>query len=182
MTDAYQYYQTMHNDKIMLCYKGKLTSELIFTLLQFAEAKFYALKTDYSTRKKIINILIETLQNIYHHSDSNQEEEQEALVMIGKEHDNYIVITGNYVAQDNVEGLINRIREANELNDQALREKYRDVLDAKTKTEPQVGIGAGIGILDIARRSGQKIDYSLHSTKDNKFFFTLEVKISEKTK
>ncbi|GAB4161004.1 MAG: biofilm formation regulator kinase SiaB [Candidatus Dojkabacteria bacterium] len=180
MTDVYQYYQTMHNDKIILCYKGKLTSELIFTLLQFAEAKFYALKTDYATRKKIINILVETLQNIYHHSDLNKE--QESIVMIGKEQENYVVVTGNYIAEENIEGLIKRIEEANELNDQALREKYRTILDAKAKTEPQLGTGAGIGILDIARRSGQKIDYSLHPIDENKSFFTLEVKISEKIK
>ena len=52
-------------------------------------------------KKKVFNILVECLQNLYHHVDKNDEtiyvaqEDKSALLMIAKTSEAYIITTGN---------------------------------------------------------------------------------------
>ena len=59
--------------------------------------------------------MVECLQNVYHHLDAIEATEtvsindKRALLMIGKEESDYYVITGNYILNDRVEGVRNKL-------------------------------------------------------------------------
>ena len=59
----------MEKNDILLSFKGAITSELLTSVLQIMENKMEDLNEAPKTRKKVFNVLVECLQNLYHHID-----------------------------------------------------------------------------------------------------------------
>jgi hypothetical protein len=180
MLDVHKHYDLLSEDKVMLSYRGRVNGDLITSLLQFAEAKFSELQTAPVIRKKLINILVETLQNIFHHGrnphDSTHPDDS-SLLMITREEDGYLVITGNHVSAAKAQAMKLRLDRINAMSKEELSMNYRHILSTKEKAPDTAG--AGIGMIDIARRSGKKIEYSMRSIDDDCYFFCMQIKIVE---
>jgi hypothetical protein len=179
MIDIYEYYKSMQSKNIVLAYKGNISEELFNSLLQIAENKLGKIELKYKTRKKVFNILVEILQNVFHHIDGEEEEENQDLLsivfLLSKYETDYKIITGNHILQSKVDELKSKIDFINAMNEQELRSVYRQTLYKGDISEKG---GAGLGIIDIARRSGEKINYSFKKVDEFYSFFSLEVKIS----
>src|SRR5688572_14853494 len=79
-----------------------ITSELLTTILSIMESKMDHIDENPKVKKKVFNILVECLQNLYHHIDQDEivhvvAEERSALLMIAKIGDTYQITTGNYM-------------------------------------------------------------------------------------
>jgi hypothetical protein len=178
MIDAYKYYQDMEEKHVMLLFKGNITSDLLSSILKITESKLDTIQEEPKIKKRVFNILVEILQNVYHHLDERQDEliEEElktAILMLGKEDDSYVIITGNYILNDRVEKVRARIDELNLMTKEELKAKYQEVLANEGFSEKG---GAGLGFIDILRKSGNKIEYDFRSVDEQFSFFTLNVK------
>ena len=69
MVDIYDFYDKMERNNIMLSFKGDVTSELLTSILQIMETKLDNMQEEPKTKKKVYNVLVECLQNLYHHMD-----------------------------------------------------------------------------------------------------------------
>lgn len=182
MIDIFDFYDKMERNNILLSFKGNITSELLTSILVIIENKLENLDESPKVKKKVYNVLVECLQNLYHHMDEipNQEgdtddSKRSAIFMIGKEDSDYKIITGNYMYSENVEGLKGKMDKVNSLTPEELKAYYKEVLNNGMMSEKG---GGGLGMIDIARKSGQKLDYEFLPI-DNKYtFFTLNIKIS----
>lgn len=182
MVDIYDFYDKMERSQIMLSFKGDITSELLTSILQIMENKMDNLQEEPKIKKKVYNVLVECLQNLYHHmdeiqnnNDSLEEKARTAIFMIGKIDDQYSVITGNYIRNDNIESLKKRLDEINNFSKEELKEYYRKTLN---NGEMSAKGGGGLGMIDIARKSGSKLDYDFQPLDPKYSFFSLKVKIS----
>ncbi|HYG37468.1 MAG TPA: SiaB family protein kinase [Cytophagales bacterium] len=178
MIDIYEYYQNMQSKNIVLAYKGNVSEEMFNSLLQTAESKLGKIELRSRLRKKVFNILVEILQNIYHHYDANEGENQELtsiLFLLNKNETEYQIITGNHIHHSKVAELKAKIDSINSLSEEELKSVYRQTLYKGGVSNKG---GAGLGIIDIARRSGEKINYNFKKINENYSFFSLEVKIS----
>ena len=135
--DVFDIYDKMERNNILLSFKGEITSDLLTSILQIMENKMENMQEEPKMKKKVYNVLVECLQNLYHHLDEVAEVDFEkvrsAIFMIGKIEGNYSIITGNYILNENINGLKNRLDEVNGLS----KEEIREVL-------LQVGIYGGI--------------------------------------
>ena len=59
----------MERDYVLLAFKGSITSELLSSVFQIMESKMEDLKDAPKIRKRVFNVLVECLQNLYHHID-----------------------------------------------------------------------------------------------------------------
>lgn len=180
MLDIHKHYDLLSADNVMLSYRGRVNGDLITSLLQFAEAKFSELQTAPIIRKKVLNILVETLQNVFHHGrnpHSNNRPDDQSLLVITHESDGYLIIIGNHLNASKAQGMKLRLDRINAMTREELSENYRSILINKEKT-PETA-GAGIGMIDIARRSGRKIEYSLREVDEDCYFFCMQIKIAE---
>ncbi|MCH8331945.1 MAG: hypothetical protein IH946_11320 [Bacteroidetes bacterium] len=190
MIDAFQYYRDMDESNIMLLFKGVITSDLLSSILQITENRLQDLQEDSRTKKRVFNVLVECLQNVYHHMDSNKEEmdkddeisdteftgtRRAAILMIGKQDSEYFIVTGNNVMKDKTDKLKERIDHLNTLTREELKDVYHDVLANEGFSDKG---GAGLGFIDILRKSGEKLEYSIKSIDDKYSFFSLKAKIS----
>jgi hypothetical protein len=177
MIDIYGFYENMARNNILLSFKGDLTTELLDSLLQIIENKMEKMQEEPKIRKKVFNVLVECLQNLYHHTDelSGTTPSKTILLMIGKDNEKYHISTGNYILNEKVPLLKSRIDQINSLSKEELKAYYQNALN-NNEISPKGG--GGLGMIDIARKSGHKLDYQFMSINENHSFFGLQVKIS----
>lgn len=180
MLDIFDFYDKMERNNIMLSFKGNITSELLTSVLQIMESKLDNMDEPPAVKKKVYNVLVECLQNLYHHTDKMAEEDESlskksAIFMIGKVEDHYKIVTGNYMLKENIQILKERIDHVNSLDKEQLKSYYKEVLNNGTMSAKG---GGGLGIIDIARKSGQKLDYNFMDVNENFSFFTLNINIA----
>lgn len=179
MLDIYDFYDKMERNHILLSFKGDITSELLTSILQIMESKLENLQEEPKVKKKVYNVLVECLQNLYHHMDevdkSQMDKTRSAIFMIGKTNGQYTIITGNYIRVENVEGLDARLKEINTMTQEQLKEYYKKVL---ANGEMSAKGGGGLGMIDIARKTGEKLNFAFMPIDDKYSFFSLNIKIS----
>lgn len=169
----------MEKNNILLSFKGEITSELLASILQIMENKMDNMREEPKIKKKVYNVLVECLQNLYHHLDEVSETASDkirsAIFTIGKLDNKYSIITGNYILNENINGLRNRLDEVNSLSKEELKEYYKKVLN---NGEMSMKGGGGLGMIDIARKTGEKLEYNFLEIDNKVSFFTLNIKVS----
>ncbi len=168
----------MERNNILLSFKGEITSDLLTSILQIMENKMENMQEEPKMKKKVYNVLVECLQNLYHHLDEITETDEKirsAIFTIGKLDNKYSIVTGNYILNENISGLRNRLDEVNSLNRDELKEYYKRVLN---NGEMSLKGGGGLGMIDIARKTGEKLEYNFLEIDNKVSFFTLNIKVS----
>ena len=180
MLDLFDFYDKMERHNILLSFKGDITSDLLTSILHIMESKMDDMQEEPKTKKKVYNVLVECLQNLYHHMDEAQmegaERSRSAIFMIGKQDNAYTIFTGNYILNENVNGLKGRLDEVNSLSKEELKDYYKQVLN---NGEMSLKGGGGLGMIDIARKTGQKLHYNFQSIDNKVSFFSLNIKITQ---
>ena len=67
-----------------------------------------------------------------------------------------------------------KIDKINSLNKDELKDMYKFILNHQKLSAKG---GGGLGLVDIARKTGSKLVYSFFNYNDNYYFFNLEIKI-----
>lgn len=176
-------YDELERQRVMLSFKGELSPELITVILGLVERKLDAIEPDHKARKRVFNVVVECLQNLYHHNGHLRTEgdntvatsEPHGVVMIARTATGYSVLTGNFMAGGDVESLKSHLDQINALAPEALREWYRAKLNDGQYSSAG---GGGLGMIDIARRSGGKLEYGFVPYDQNHAFFSLNVNVN----
>jgi hypothetical protein len=146
--------------------------------LKIIEERLNRTEDDLKTKKKVYNVLVECLQNLCHHIEESAPEEnfgtKTAILMIYTDNNIYHVLTGNYIQNKNVDHLRNWLDQINSVSKEELRELYKKILNNEQFSEKG---GGGLGFIDIARKSGQKLNYNFKPVNDNVSFFSFQINI-----
>ena len=180
MESIHDFYNQMEKANVMLSFKGEVTSDLLTSILQIMESKMETIEEPPRIKKKVYQILVECLQNLYHHLDDNDFKtkinEKTALFMIKKEDGEYSIMTGNFISNNNVDLMKVSLDRINGMDKAELKDYYKEVLN---NGEMSAKGGGGLGIIDIARKSGKKLDYTFNKIDDEYSFFSLHIKVAQ---
>ncbi|MCR6641836.1 MAG: SiaB family protein kinase [Sporocytophaga sp.] len=175
MKYIYEIHRIMSDKSLILVYEGEFTQEITKSVLVMAERNMDYTGEESNIKRKVFNVMVECLQNICKHADSVQEKEKEAIFMIGKESDYYIITSGNYIINSDVPYLKSKLEKINSLDKDGLKVLYKDMI---SKSEISDKGGAGLGFVDIARKSGEKLEFEFEHVNDVYSFFSFKTKIS----
>jgi hypothetical protein len=176
------YFSEKPDGNIILFYKGNVDSDVINHVLDTVENKMVAVNEQSRLRKKVYNVLVESLQNLYHHVDKVPEdfEDQSAdrygMLAVRKIDDGYKIITGNFVHKDNVEKLEEKIKRINRSSHEEIKELYKFILNHQRISAKG---GGGLGLVDIARKTGNRLEYTFKKYNDLYSFFYLDILVNE---
>ncbi|MBL4716199.1 MAG: SiaB family protein kinase [Bacteroidia bacterium] len=177
MDFIYDVHQTMRNKELNLVYEGQITQEITKSVLAMAERNMDTSGEETSVKKKVFNVMVECLQNICKHSDEvNDEHSASAIFIIGREKGSYIISTGNPVLKGKITDIETKLSDINKMDVGDLKTLYKSTLKNNKLSEKG---GAGLGFIDIARRTGNKFTYDFSEINDQYSFFTLQVKINK---
>lgn len=127
-------------------------------------------------KKKAFNISIEVLQNLYHYLESKTKEGHlgEGAIAVAELNDRVEISSGNYLPVGEINSLKSRISMVNSLSEEELSELYRGVLEIGGITAKG---GAGLGFIDMKKKSGNKLEYSFTEVGDEYSLYILKITI-----
>jgi len=176
------YFSEKPDGNIILFYKGNVDSDVINHILDTVEDKMASMNEQSRLRKKVYNVLVESLQNLYHHVDKvpadfeDQSADRFGMLAVKKVDGGYRIITGNFVHIDNVEKLEEKIKRINRSSREEIKELYKFILNHQRISAKG---GGGLGLVDIARKTGNKLEYSFRKYNDLYSFFYLDILVNE---
>jgi hypothetical protein len=176
--DVENYFSDFLNGNIIVYYKGNIDPDIINKVLDTVEEKLVKENEQSKLRKKVYNVLVESLQNLYHHVDrvpedfDDQTYEKYGILAINKVKDGYKIVTGNFICSENVEKLEEKIKRINRSSHEEITELYKFILNHQRISSKG---GGGLGLVDIARKTGNKLDYTFKEYDDKCSFFYLNI-------
>jgi hypothetical protein len=153
----------------MFAYRGQVTSDNSVLLLTLLEREMEFSDFSLQGRKRLFMFVLENLQNITRHS-STPVHEMTSMVLYSKTEDGYTVITGNTIRKEDVNGLRGNLEKINSLDPDQIREVYRTMLQ-----DSNIGHkgGAGLGLIEMARKTGNRLDFDFIPIDEDYFYFIL---------
>ncbi len=181
MLDIHRFYNLMQEEHVILSYQGKLDGELIDMLIQMTDHRLTFTGTRLRTKKKVINILVEALQNTYHYiiqATYTEPEESPLLkspfLVLAEPPEYYAIFTGNFITNEQAKHLQERVRTVKGLSEDELQQYY---IKSLNKDElPQQG-GAGLGLADIIRRAKHDVNFDFQQIDETHTLFSLFIKV-----
>ncbi len=180
--NIYDLYNRMESNKVVLSFKGDVTSDLMTSILQIIEQRMKDMNEMPRLRKKVYNVLVECLQNLYHHIDElpsgtvDDVSERSAIFMISLNRNGYSITTGNYILTSRIGVFEDKLQNINSLDRDELKQLYKAVLNNEEVSEKG---GAGLGMIDIVRKTGKKLNYGFIPLNNDYSFFSLNINVEE---
>ena len=159
-------------------YKGIFNPNHTDQILSLAENNMTVTGENSKTQKRVYFVMVESLQNITRHQDVKQKEENQAFFVVHNNVGEYDLTSGNVVEQSEIESLKAKIDKINSLNAEELKEYHKHVLENTGMSDKG---GAGLGLIEMARRSGNKLQYDFQAINEKLSYFYFKSKITSET-
>ena len=166
---------------IIFSFSGYLSEGILFSLGEALREKMTLEDADGPTVRRVFSVFVEQMQNIIRYSaekivanDGRTIELSAGMVTIGMEGGKFFIVCGNTVKNADVPRLRERLDFLKGLDKDGIKAHYREQL----REAPDEGSrGATIGLIEIARRASEPIEYDFAATDTDKTFFCLKVRI-----
>lgn len=174
---AYSLFQRISGDDFEYVYRGYFTHNITKKILFLADTNIQKVTYQATLQKRIYYIMVEGLQNITRHQDeiaNRNAEKYPGIFAIQKNGDKYFISTGNLVSNENIPSLKDKLDTINSLDQEDLRKFHREMLSSGNMSDKG---GAGLGLIEMSRKSGNKLLYSFEKLDDNYTYFYLQTLI-----
>lgn len=177
--DLYDFYNNMKKERVIFCYSGPISHSTIEGIGSTLRLDLKIEEADMNTSQKIFSVFIEQMQNILNYSEEKivndkqlEKELRVGVLVIGQVDDKFYVYCGNKIYNKDIDKIKGMIDEISGLSKEELKVLYKK----RRKGEPAEGSkGAGLGLIEMARKSGRPIEYSFKKLNDEFSFFSIKV-------
>lgn len=165
--------QIMSEHRILLSYRGAMSQDIVIALLNLAEKKLNQTVEEFTVRNRVFSVMVECLQNITRHSEKN-EFAGSNIFMLGLGESGFVIYSGNVIRVEKKEALDSKLSKLNRMSDNDLKEFYKFLMRNESVTE---GESFGLGLIQIARKTGRPLYFNFEPVDNNHSFFTLKTSI-----
>lgn len=164
--------------KILTCFSGRFSQGLIEEMGEAVKKHMESEEKPKSDIFNVFSIFVEQTQNIKNYLSVKEDDSTynpyvgNAIVCIGKMDETYFVWSGNVIENSDIEPLEKKLEMVIKADKDELKKLYKEQL--KKELDPGKN-GAGIGLIDIARKASQPIEYSFDKIDDKFSFYEIKV-------
>ncbi len=163
------------NFPFLLYYRGNYKTDLSLNIFEIVNGNL-SLHFQRNFVSRLSYLVIECLQNVMRYSETQGTTSDYCLVY--SDADYCHIITKNMVSRMNIENLEKRLIEVKAKTTEEIEETYKLVLRSKTMTSK----GAGLGLIDMARKTGNRMDYEIEKVSEQEWAYSLHIKLPIPTK
>lgn len=178
MQDLVALRERFSRDGILISFNGPFTHSIIEEIGNAVKRYLEGEQLDRGAITDVFAVYIEQTQNARNYLARRSfagEGGASAIVVISGLEGSYVVSSGNLILKEDVAELSARLEEINGLDKDGLKRLYKERLRRERGPEDR---GAGLGLIDIARRAKGKLEYSFREIDADHDFFSLAVTVA----
>lgn len=166
----------LDREGILLCYRGYLSEKVLAGLAEALKTHMATESTKLDRAKRVFSVFVEQAQNVMRYSSDRvslqgRDELRYGLVSFGIDHDKFFILAGNRIDAAQMPELKKRLEELQTLDKEQLQKLYREVLRQPADED---SASAGLGLIEIARRSSEPFEFDFEKVDDTHLFFCIK--------
>lgn len=174
---VFTFHESMIQNDIMLMYEGEVNQEVTNVFSEMAETGVNVDEHE-TTRKRVYHVMVESLQNICKHaSDEAYQHDQgrgKGILIVGSSTDQYTITTGNKILNKNIGNVKEILDRLNPMSPEEIKGEYKQMIRAAKLSDKG---GAGLGFIDMIKRTGNPIEYLINPISDDISFLVLASRV-----
>ena len=166
---------------VLYSFNGVISQELVTSIGEKIEEVLLLEGTEIKVVHSLFAILTEQMQNMMSYANDRVEKrdnifEGSGLMVIGfdQNKDKYFVSSANMMESSNKEVLENKLDKINTLDQVQLKKYYKELRSSGREKHSR---GAGLGFLEMAKKSSEPLDFKIHKVEEQKSYFEIKVYI-----
>jgi hypothetical protein len=177
-TYVYSLYQKMLKDHLNYAYRGIFTQAITDSLISFVQSLLEIIGGSQKVKKRVFYVMIECIQNVTRHQEltDNHQMQNEGIFLFQSAKRKFNISLGNLIDNKQIKSLKEKLEIINKLSQDDLKDYYKTVLKNTVISEKG---GAGLGLIEIARKSGSKLGFKFKKLDDSLSFFFMDTLIKE---
>ncbi|HAW52647.1 MAG TPA: hypothetical protein DCX54_10030 [Flavobacteriales bacterium] len=165
----------LKEDDMTLLYSGAFSDNVTERIIDLSGTHFEKNPELIKLHRKSGFLIAECFQNIVRHNESDI---QNGFFVSRNAHGNQFIASGNVVRSNMIPDLSEKLDHLNQLSKEELKEIYLKTLSNDQISEKG---GAGLGLIEMARKTGNKLDYFFEpiDTELSYFYFQLKFELPQ---
>lgn len=173
-------FEGLQREDLVYVYRGIFTQTITDSIIALTENNLDSVGESSKLKKRVFSIMVECLQNITRHqfidNKANVSSERNGMFVICNKDKSYQMTSGNVVEKTAIPHLTSLLKKVNSLNKDELKDYYKQVLEDGSISKKG---GAGLGLIEMARKSGNKLFYTFDPLDDEVSYFYMNTSISQ---
>jgi len=184
--NIHEYSKMLEDNNIQVIYSGPIWTNGIDGLAEMMIKRLEFDDLPFTSSQAVFSIFIEQINNMMMYSadkdiknddEGNPQEISKGVFILGVQGTTYFIQSGNLVTKYSAGILKERIDHLNTLDKKELRQYHKERL--KAENDNPESKGAGIGLIEIARRSSTPIEYEFLPYDDERQYFTIYITVNQ---
>jgi hypothetical protein len=182
--DLFDFDGELERRGIFFCFRGPISHEILVELGITLEQRLKQENADSSKALKMFAMVMEMTQNIIHYSVDRVPKENpgmqpegnisHGIIAIGRDRDGYFILSGNKIKNTEINRMRDRLSIVRRMTKAELKQYYRE---QRKKSPDAQSKGAGLGFIDLAKRSTRPIEFHFKKIDDEHSFFSLKTAV-----
>lgn len=173
--ELHDFRSLLRKNGILFAYSGFVSESVLSGVGEALKQKLSIEDTDTKTLRSVFAVFVEQMQNIIRYSaEKDRQDIDEGLrygvLTVGEKDGQYVVHAGNLIEKSDAGRLREKLERVQSMDKDALKAAYKEQLRAGPD---ETSKGAGVGIIEIARRASEPIDFDILDVDDSHAFFAL---------
>jgi hypothetical protein len=183
--DLLNFRRKITENNIILLFEGKMSQGILVVLVDMLREKLNAADETGEDRmqyivRKLYAIFVELAQNIQNHSLEREivgaTSIGSGIIVMRENADFFTISSGNAILSGNADKLTQYCHYLNSLDGDELKKLYKEKLRT-TRREGEKG--AGIGLIEIMRKSDSLLETAMQALDEQTVFFTLSINLAK---
>ena len=177
----YNLKKNLTENGIFLCFSGPFSQGLMVEIGDILKQRLRAAEVDDATILKVFSAMVEQSQNIIRHSaeklietNSDVDEIMLGIIAVGSQDNRYFVLGGNKIRNSEVGALKENLARISGMNKDDLKQLYKQKRKSESTDSAK---GAGLGLIDLARKSTEPIEFNFDKLDADFTYFTIKTVI-----
>ncbi len=177
-TTAVNLLKALTQDDLIFAYSGLLSNSITHKVIELTHFNIDTKGSLIKLRNKISFLMAECYQNVIRHGKHSVEIEDmsdySGSLFFRSQPDYFYIASGNAVHNEYIASIMGKLEKVNSLNSDELRLLQKQILAEGKFSERG---GAGLGIIEMARRTGRKISYDFDPIDEKTSVFFIQLTI-----
>ena len=173
--------ELLDKEGVIFSFSGTISQNILSSIAETIEKELHTTGIPFSLIQNIFAVFTEQMQNIMSYSNEsitldNNTFESPGICVVGydKSVEHYYVCSANVMSPEGGPRLSEKLDKIIAMNKPELRQYYKELRRSGKEAH---GRGAGLGFLEMAKKSALPIQYTITQLDSNRSFFEIKVYI-----